>query len=184
MAWCIVSLLVLSAECKPGDAFFIKFFRDAALSDTFFVEEDTSIYVPIAGQISLAGMEKREAVRFLEDTLLSFYTRHLVKVYPLSRVYMTGQVEKPGPVYLMPSEGFIEAVAIAGTKDRADLARVKVIRDGKTIGVDLRRPKTKEAPRDGDLIIVPKSPWPTLMEVYYVLAGVAVAWSLYLNIRR
>jgi len=184
MAWGILSLFVICAECKPGDAFFIRFFRDAALSDTFFVEEDTSIYIPLAGQISLAGVEKEKAVKFLEDTLLSFYARPLVKVYSLSRVYMTGQVEKPGPVYLMPSEGFIEAVAIAGTKDRADLARVKVIRDGKTIGLDLRRPRTGETPHDGDLIIVPKSPWPTLMEVYYVLAGVAVAWSLYLNIRR
>jgi len=184
MAPCFLIVLVSLSPCKPGDAFYVKFFRDVALSDTFFVEEDTTIYLPMAGLVSFAGLEKTNACSLLQDTLSSFYARPLVKVYPLSRVYIIGHVEKVGPVYLMPSEGFMEAIAMVGTRDRADLGRVKVIRDGKTIGVDARNPSGKLRPHDGDVIVVPKSPWPTLMEVYYVLAGVAVAWSLYLNIRR
>lgn len=184
MASCFLTLLLAGSSCKPGDAFYIKFFRDAELSDTFFVEEDANIYLPMAGLVSLAGLDKAQACSLIQDTLSSFYARPLVKVYPLSKVYLTGHVEKTGPVYLMPSEGFLEAIAMVGTKDRADLARVKVIRNGKTIGVDARRPSEKTRPQDGDVIVVPKSPWPTLMEVYYVLAGVAVAWSLYLNIRK
>ena len=184
MALCLTLSLLVGAICKPGDAFFVKFFRDTHLSDTFFVEEDTSIYLPMVGLVSLAGLQKSEARSLIQDTLSSFYARPLVKVYPLSRVYLTGHVERPGPVYLMPSEGFIEAVTMAGTRDRADLARVKVMRDGKTIGVDLRRPKTEETPQDGDVVIVPKSPWPTFTEFYYALAGVALVWSLYFNITR
>jgi len=183
MVTCL-SITLFFAVSRPGDAFYVRFFRDAALSDTFFVEADTSVYVPMAGQLILSGMEKEEAASFLEDTLSSFYSRPLVKVYPLSRVYLTGQVEKPGPVYLMPSQTFLEAVATVGTREKADLARVKVLRDGETIGLDLNGSSRKSLPVDGDVIVVPKSPWPSLMEVYYVLAGVAVTWSLYLNVTR
>ncbi len=169
--------LLWAAACKPGDAFYLSFLRDRELSDTAFVEPDTSVFLPLVGQLSLAGLTKSEAAKLIQDTLSKFYALPLVKVYPMNRVYISGNVAKPGVYYALPTDDFLKLVAAAGPKDRADLARVKVVRAGKVIGVDLRRP-VKLMPADGDVVIVPRCWWPTLQQIYYALAAVAVLISL------
>ncbi len=176
-----MGLFLVASLCKPGDAFYIYFARDKELSDTVFVEEDTTVFVPIAGQLNLGGLDKRKAAEAIQKALDTLYSLPLVKVYPLKRIYVTGQVSRPGAFYLLPGDDFLKAVSLAGPSQRADLARVKVVRGSKTLGIDLRKPSSIK-PQDGDVVVVPRCWWPTLQQLYYLLAGAAVLVSLYLTL--
>ena len=175
----MLMLLLLTELCRPGDAFYIRFFRETDLSDTFVVDRDTTVFLPMIGPVSLAGLEKHQAVEKLEKTVGSLYSKPLVKVEPMIRVSVMGRVQKPGEYYLLQSDGFVQLLALAGTRDRADIARARVIRQGRAIGLDLRRPDPGLLPQNGDVLVIPGAWWPSLTDIYYAIGTAALAVSLY-----
>jgi polysaccharide export outer membrane protein len=120
----------------PGDAVDIVVFGQADLSQTVAIKPDGMIALPLVGEVKAAGRTTAQ----LEQDLVKVYLKYLkapaisVKVsqFRTSRIYVLGQVARPGQYELKPSAGILELLAAAGgPTTRADLAKAVLIR-GKT----------------------------------------------------
>ena len=79
-------------------------------------------------------------------------------MYPLFQVIVGGDVREP-KLYTLPPEATIaQAVALAGgPTERGELDRVRLLRGGQEIVLDLTRPEAAAMPvRSGDQIIIPR----------------------------
>lgn len=118
----------------PGDAVDIVVYGQADLSETVTVKPDGMIALPLVGQVKAGGRTTAQ----LEQDLVAAYRKFLkaptisVKVnqFRTNRIYVLGQVFKPGQYELKPSAGILELLAAAGgPTTRADLAKAVLIRD-------------------------------------------------------
>jgi polysaccharide export outer membrane protein len=133
---------------RSGDVIEIKFAYAAQFDQTETVRPDGKIELPLAGEVVVQGktpaqlreeLMKRYSVQ-LKHPQLAVIVRGLYE----RRVYVGGEVKKPGPV-LMPGEmTALEAVMDAGgfKRETAEAGNVVVVRniDGHMIGmtIDLR----------------------------------------------
>lgn len=133
---------------RSGDVIEIKFAYAAQFDQTETVRPDGKIELPLAGEVVVQGktpaqlreeLMKRYSVQ-LKHPQLAVIVRGLYE----RRVYVGGEVKKPGPV-LMPGEmTALEAVMDAGglNRETAEAGNIVVVRniDGNMIGmsVDLR----------------------------------------------
>lgn len=155
---------------RPGDVLRISVWPDAELSGEFPVEVDGNVYLPFLGAvraIDVPGDELRSRIR---EGFQSAQRNAVVTVTPLYRIGVTGGVRRPGPYLIPPTDGFFDAIAIAGGFDyRAQEDKVSVVRDGQVIVLNaenaIRRGETLPLEalslRSGDQIFVPfgAPPW-------------------------
>lgn len=110
------------------------------------IRPDGKIAFPIAGDISVAGLTPAEAADKIASVLATYITEPKVTVNVLNfrttRVYVLGEVAKPGMYELIKRNNLLDAIGAAGgyTKDAAK-KKVFIIREGnkknKPIQVDL-----------------------------------------------
>ncbi len=166
-------------------------YRSAEQSGTL-VTEDGTIYYPYVGIIPVAGKSTREVRAILAQKLSRVIEKVQIDVrvisYRSKRVYLVGEVSKPGqqPITDIPMT-ILEAVNLAGgfTKD-ADHSQVLLTRSGTTWRVDLQAlyedglisQNVKLEP--GDIVNVPDR---SLNKVF-VLGEVQKPGSYYMNKKR
>ena len=166
-------------------------YRSAEQSGTL-VTEDGTIYYPYVGIIPVAGKTTREVRAILAQKLSRVIEKVQIDVrvisYRSKRVYLVGEVSKPGqqPITDIPMT-ILEAVNLAGgfTKD-ADHSQVLLTRAGTTWRVDLQSlyedgeisQNVKLEP--GDIVNVPDR---SLNKVF-VLGEVQKPGSYYMNKKR
>jgi len=118
----------------PGDSVDIGVFGQPDLSQTVTIKPDGMIALPLVGEVKAAGRTTAQ----LEQDLVTVYRKYLkapvvsVKVgqFRTSRIYVLGQVTRPGQYELKPNAGIFELLAAAGgPTPRADLAKAVLIRD-------------------------------------------------------
>lgn len=102
-----------------GDTFDVRVFGEPELSGTYRVGPEGTITFPLAGVISVAGLEpqalaKRIADRLADGILRSPQVTVLVKEQTSKKVYVLGQVSKPGTLTFTPSMTVVEAITAAG----------------------------------------------------------------------
>ena len=126
----------------PGDSIDIKFFYNPELNDTQTVRPDGKITLQLVGDVVVRGRTPEE----LRDYLIRTYTPDLrtpeitVIVRSLSdrRVYVGGEVNKPGMIAMPGRITALEAIMEAGgfKMETAKVSNVVVIRykDGKYTG--------------------------------------------------
>jgi polysaccharide biosynthesis/export protein len=126
----------------PGDIVDIKFFNVSELNETQTVRPDGKIALQLVGEVNVQG----KTPAGVREELMRLYTPELRKpeiavvVRSLSnrRVYVGGEVNRPGLVEMPTRMTALEAILLAGGFDRrrGDISSVVIIRhkDGRRYG--------------------------------------------------
>lgn len=123
-------------DLRPGDLVLIEVPGEVALSDTFAVGADGGLQLPspTVGSISLIGLLRSEVVPAVTAHIARFVTEEAVRVRPLLRIAIEGEVVRAG-YYAVPIDATLTDVLMAAdgiTRD-ADLRKVQIARDGKVV---------------------------------------------------
>lgn len=102
----------------PEDVLTIVFWREKDLSSEVIVRPDGRISLPVLQDVSAAGLTPEQlrdsltktAERFVEDPNVTV----VVKEINSRRVFITGQVAKPGPYNLTSPMTIVQLIALAG----------------------------------------------------------------------
>ena len=118
----------------PGDVIRIAIWREPDLSGEFLVDEHGVVILPLLGKRSVLNVP----VAALHDSLIADYAVQLrnpsVTITPLRRIYMLGEVTKPGLYAVDPTISLAGAVALAGgATPIGDLDRLRVVRNGQVV---------------------------------------------------
>jgi polysaccharide biosynthesis/export protein len=117
----------------PGDVLPVVFWRDKDMSADVLVRPDGNITLPLLNDVAAAGLTPpqlrdrilTEARRYLEDPTPTV----VVKEIHSRQVYITGQVEKPGPYSISGPTSVLQLIAMAGgLKEYTDGKNILVTR--------------------------------------------------------
>lgn len=150
---------------SPGDVLSVKFLHNPELNEQVPIRPDGRLALPIVGEVLAAGYS---AAQF-RDQLIERYSgvvKHpelvvMVQSFGAQRVYVGGEVGRPGEVAFIPGMTALQAVIMAGGDRRSASRRnVVVVRDQGTdtpllLLVDLKRAVSKANP-GGDLRLQPR----------------------------
>lgn len=118
----------------PGDMLRITVWREPDMSGDFLVDELGIVTLPLLGKINVREIPLAN----LRDTLIAAYSVQLrnptITVTPLRRVFVLGEVAKPGLYPADPTVTLAGVIALAGgATPGGDLRRIRVVRDGSVI---------------------------------------------------
>ncbi len=158
---------------QPGDQLDIKFFYNPELNDLVIVRPDGRISLQLASEVPAAGLTPAQLTAALEKS----YAKELanpgitviVRSFSSQRIYVDGEVNKPGMVALLGPLTVLQSIAEAGgLKDTAKTSQVLIIRkskDNKPQAIEVNLDDIRNA-ADGsenlllapyDVVYVPKS---------------------------
>ena len=147
---------------RPGDMVRLQIWREPDLSGDFPVDEAGTVVFPKLGEYRVLD----ETPATLQARLLADYRQYLrnpsIEVTVLRRVRITGAVAKPGLQMVDPTITIADALAAAGgATPLGDPNKIQIIRDGRTIAVNIRQdlPIADSPIQSGDLIYVPERSW-------------------------
>ncbi len=152
----------------PGDEIDVQVFSEPDLSRATTIKPDGTIALPLINEVRAAGKTTAQ----LEADLVKMYSKFVksplvtvvVRQLRADRVYLLGQVARPGEYPIRLNLNIFELLASAGgLTNRADLGKAVIIR-GKTetIKVDLVEAFVKNQPpavsiQDGDVLFIPET---------------------------
>ncbi len=154
----------------PEDALSIVFWRDKELSTDVVVRPDGKISVPLLNDVTAAGLTPEQlrlrliedAKRFIEEPNATVVVRQINS----RKVFITGEVQKPGPYVLSAPTTVLQLISIAGgLREYADSKKIVVMRtvDGHATGfkfnykdvINRKNLKQNIELKPGDTVIVP-----------------------------
>jgi len=118
---------------QPGDLLEVSVWREEYLEREVAVQPDGMISFPLAGVLQAAGRnvgEIQEAVaaqlsQFIPDPVVTVS----IKEIRGNRIYVIGQVQRPGQFIMNPTIDIVQALALAGgTTPFAELNDIRVLR--------------------------------------------------------
>jgi len=153
----------------PGDKLRIEVYKDAQLSQSVQVRPDGKITLPLIGDLDANGATPLELRETIAKSLKEYITNPTVTVIVVealaSKVYVMGEVTRPGTMELHGPTTILQALAMAGGfKEFANTKDVKVLRPKSGNGVETLRFNYKEMLngdakpfylRSGDTVVVP-----------------------------
>jgi protein involved in polysaccharide export with SLBB domain len=126
--------LLITPVFAPGDVVEIRFLYNAELDDSPRIRPDGNIVLPLVGEVKAAGKSANQ----LQQELVKLYTPELKKpsitvtarALRNNKVYVQGEVNKPGEVEMPGSMSALEAISQAGgfKINTADIRSVSVVR--------------------------------------------------------
>jgi polysaccharide export outer membrane protein len=154
----------------PDDQLSIVFWRDKELSADVVVRPDGKISLPLLNDVQAAGMTPEQlrqkvtedAKRYIEDPTATVVVRQINS----RKVFITGEVEKPGPYQLTAPTTVLQLISMAGgLKEYANGKKIVVMRveNGRPTGyafnykdvMNRRNMKQNIELKPGDTVIVP-----------------------------
>lgn len=153
-----------------GDSFDVRVFGEPDLSGVYQIGAEGTITFPLAGVIKVAGLEPQQIAKLIAERLRDGILRNpqvtvLVKEQTSKKIYVLGQVTKPGTLNYTPSMSVVEAITLSGgftaiaAKNSTTLTRT-VAGEKTTMRVpveDIGSGKAKNVYlRPGDIISVPE----------------------------
>lgn len=132
----IVPPYPLEYRIQPGDQMEIKFYYTPDLNEVVTVRPDGRISLQLVHDMQAAGLTPTE----LSNTLVRSYARELkhpeisviMRTFEGQRIYVDGEVNKPGIVPLASNMTIFQSIAIAGgVKDTANRGEIILIRRGR-----------------------------------------------------
>lgn len=160
-----------TGELGAGDKFEIRVFSEEHLSGEFTVSSDGSINYPYVGRIQVSGQTCADVEEVITVGLRDGYVRNpavscaLVE-YNSKRIFVFGEVKKPGSFAYQSNLSIIEAFALAGGfSERASTNNTKLTRVVNEIEVQVRVPMQEIVEGrqrnirllPGDIVFVPES---------------------------
>ena len=102
-----------------GDSFDVRVFGEPDLSGTYKVGSEGNINFPLLGVLRVEGLDAQAAAKLIADKLREGILRDpqvtvLIKEQLSKKIYILGQVGKPGTFSYTPSMSVVEAITIAG----------------------------------------------------------------------
>jgi protein involved in polysaccharide export with SLBB domain len=102
----------------PGDVFDVRVFGEPDLSGTYRVSSDGTINFPLVGKLKIEGLSAGEISDALEHGLTKFLRQPqvslLVKEFNSKKVYVFGEVTKPGTFPFEDGMNIVQAITLAG----------------------------------------------------------------------
>lgn len=159
------------AVLGAGDLFEVRVFREPDLSGVFQVAPDGTIDFPLVGTLKVGGLTSSEVAsalrgRLAEGLLRDPYVTVNVKEVQSRRIYVLGQVERPGTFRYEEGMSVVQAVTLAGgfTKTaRPNATVVTRIQEGRETRMevpvdDISRGTARNfSLQPGDIVFVPES---------------------------
>ena len=143
---------------RAGDAVRVSVWRKPEMSGEFVIAPDGGLRHPLYRGVTVGGLTIPVAEARLRTYLATLEERPQFVFEPLFRVLVAGEVEKPGVLLLDQGTLVVQAIAVAGgPSERARTDRVRLLRGGTLIPVDLTQPEQGPAQlpiRSGDQIFV------------------------------
>jgi len=102
-----------------GDVFEVRVFEEAGLSGVFRVGADGDIDYPLCGQVHIAGRDASGAAAAITKCLRDGYLKHpqvsvFIKEYNSKKIFVFGEVQKPGTFTYRDGMSIVEAITRAG----------------------------------------------------------------------
>lgn len=150
----------------PDDVIGVVFWKDQALSVDAVVRPDGKITLPLGREIAVAGLTPdqcreaivQEAKRFVENPMVNIIVRQINS----RKIFITGQVERPGSYPLTNQTTVMQLIALAGgLKEYAKAREIVVLRGNTAYAFNYeeilkrRRLEQNIALRPGDQVVVP-----------------------------
>ena len=152
----------------PEDVLSIVFWRDKDMSSQVTVRSDGKISLPLLDEIQAAGLTPAELrTRLIEESKRFFGNPNVTVVVTeinSRKVFITGQVLKPGPYVIVAPTTVLQLIAMAGgLKDFADSKHIAIVRHdrGRTTSTefnykDIRKHLSQNIElKPGDTVVVP-----------------------------
>ncbi|MHB8877755.1 MAG: polysaccharide biosynthesis/export family protein [Myxococcaceae bacterium] len=110
---------VAASTLGSGDLVEVRVFQEADLSNAFRVSPEGTIDFPLCGKVRLSGMTSSQAADALTRCLQAGYLKKpqvsvLIREYNSKKVYIFGEVHKPGTYPYDEHMTIIQAVTLAG----------------------------------------------------------------------
>jgi polysaccharide biosynthesis/export protein len=175
---CFIGTSASAQALKPGDTIDISVWQDSKLDRRLVISQSGAIAFPLAGHIQAGGLTPQALERVLQEKLKGSYNDKLdITVSLVSsreeddtkpRVYVTGEVQKPGPYVLTGGRiTLMQSIAMAGglgpyaEKHRVQLHRkvngVETVYVFDYSAFEANRDLTGNVDvRGGDVIVVPE----------------------------
>jgi polysaccharide export outer membrane protein len=169
-----VSAAGLAAEAvyliQPGDMLSVSVWREPTLQGPVLVRPDGGFSFPLAGEIDARQKSVADIQKLLTDRLKKYISDPVVSVSVQevkgNKIYVIGQVNRPGEFIMNPSVNVMQALSMAGgTNAFAATAGIMVLRrnGGNQTAIpfryaDVARGKSLEQNIDlqsGDIVVVP-----------------------------
>jgi polysaccharide export outer membrane protein len=160
-------ILILCANSEvfltPNDAVEIKIWRQQDLSGWYFIDEDTSVTIPLLGRLSVKNVPLDSLHTLFINDFKNYYADVYVDVTFYYRINIFGEVKAPGYYYVKSEDNLTNLLAQAGgPTDRGTLGSIRILNLGVERVVDfgkiLKSGKDLDqlALRPGDVVIVPR----------------------------
>ena len=163
-------IAIKAMSLGPGDIFEVRVYNEKDLSNVYRVSDEGTISFPLVGNIYVNKVSSAKLVERLESELKTYLKNPqvsvFVKEFHSKKVYVFGQVRKPGTFSYEEGMNIIQAITLAGgLQPLADpnATYVNRIIDGaeKRIKVAVKDIGRGEASnlilRPGDIVYVPES---------------------------
>jgi polysaccharide export outer membrane protein len=122
-----------SYTVKPGDVLSISVWKEPDLQRPALVRPDGSFSFPLVGEVDARGKTVAELNRIISERLARYIADAVVTVSVQeikgNKVYVIGQVNKPGEFVVNPSVDVMQALSMAGgTTPFASLGDIIILR--------------------------------------------------------
>lgn len=162
---------VAATTLGPGDVFEVRVFQEPDLSGIYRLAGDGTINFPLCGRLKLGGLTSTAATDRLIRCLANGYLRSpqvsiLVKEYNSKKIFVFGEVQKPGTFQYEDEMNIIQAITLAGgfspRAARNSISVTRIVEGGerriKVAVEDIGLGRAINfALRPGDIIFVPES---------------------------
>jgi len=146
----------------PGDAVRVLIWREPDLSGEFVVNELGVVTFPMLGKRDVTSIP----LEGLREKLIAEYSAELrnpsITITPLRRIYVLGEVTKPGLYSVDPTITLAGALALAGgASPLGNLDNLRILRDGKLIrkNVSANTSLSTVDIRSADQVFVDRRSW-------------------------
>lgn len=155
---------------NPGDVLAVSVWKEEGLQQEVLVRPDGKFSFPLAGDVQAEGqsidgirIELTEKLgKYIPDLVVSVSVRQILG----NKVYVIGQVNRPGEIIANPQVDVMQALSIAaGTNAFANLNDIKILRrtDGILEAIEFRYRDIEKGKRleqnimlqAGDVVVVP-----------------------------
>jgi polysaccharide export outer membrane protein len=143
---------------RPGDIVKITVWRKEDMTGEFAIGPDGAIQHPVYNDLRIGGLAFSDARQKLHDFLIAYGVEPRFVLEPQLAVAVGGEVRQPGLFNMAPGATISRAIALAGPTERARFDRIRLLRDGRVIELNLADPSAQNGGmiiQSGDQIIVP-----------------------------
>jgi polysaccharide export outer membrane protein len=154
----------------PDDVLDVSVWKEQDLTRTLQVRPDGKISMPLLGDVQAAGLTPSQLAQTVGDRLKKYLTAPQVTIILTQinsqRVYVTGEVTRPGAYPVLPGMTVLQAITSAGGLTQfANAKKIFLMRDENHIQtkypfsykevLDGRKAEENLAVKAGDTIVVP-----------------------------